>query len=90
MVVAELTVPAIIALVLLLNILYGDSHKQETIFRLLRCISGRPEPPAPPGLQSIPAEAPDDSSAASIRPAVPDLARSAGQDSEARDPKAHS
>ena len=44
---ADVIVPLAIALILLTAILYGSSQTCERVFRLLRCITNRPEPPSP-------------------------------------------
>jgi hypothetical protein len=51
---ADVIVPLAIALVLLAAILCGDNRTCERVFRLLRWIANRPEPPAPPAPLSDP------------------------------------
>jgi hypothetical protein len=46
--VADVVIPAVIILVLLMSILCGSTQTCERAFRLLRWASGRAEPPAPP------------------------------------------
>jgi hypothetical protein len=41
-------VPLIVAVILLAAILRGSSQTAERVFRLLRWVTNRPEPPAPP------------------------------------------
>jgi hypothetical protein len=45
--VADVIVPLTVSLVLLAAILLGSSQKCERVFRLLRWIANRPEPPSP-------------------------------------------
>jgi hypothetical protein len=45
--IADVIIPLIIALVLLTAILRGSKDTCERVFRLLRWIANRPEPPAP-------------------------------------------
>jgi hypothetical protein len=45
---ADILVPLIIALILITAILRGSDQTCERTFRLLRWITNRPEPPAPP------------------------------------------
>ena len=47
LVAADVLLPAAWASVLLAAILFGSDRASEKAFRLLRCITGRPEPPAP-------------------------------------------
>jgi hypothetical protein len=44
---ADIVVPVTVALVLLTAILCGSEQTCERVFRLLRWITGQPEPPAP-------------------------------------------
>jgi hypothetical protein len=44
---ADVLVPLAIGLVLLIAILYGSDQTCERVFRLLRWIANRPEPPGP-------------------------------------------
>jgi hypothetical protein len=44
---ADVIIPAIVLLVLLASILRGSSETCDRVFRLLRWIANRPEPPAP-------------------------------------------
>jgi hypothetical protein len=44
---ADVTVPLAIAIILLAAILRGSSQTCERVFRLLRWIANRPEPPGP-------------------------------------------
>jgi hypothetical protein len=46
--VADVIVPAVIAMILLIAILRGSTETCDRVFRLLRWVAGRPEPPAPP------------------------------------------
>jgi hypothetical protein len=45
--VADIVIPLILAIILLTAILRGSSQTCERVFRLLRWIANRPEPPAP-------------------------------------------
>lgn len=45
--IADITVPLAVALTLLAAILFGSSQTVERVFRLLRWIADRPEPPGP-------------------------------------------
>jgi hypothetical protein len=47
LVTADVIAPAAIALLLLAFILFGSKEKEERVFRLLRWLTNRPEPPAP-------------------------------------------
>lgn len=47
--VADVLIPTAVTLVLLAAILRGSTETCERVFRLLRWIAGRPEPPAPGG-----------------------------------------
>jgi len=46
---ADVIVPLAIAVVLLIAVLRGSTETCERVFRLLRWIANRPEPPAPQG-----------------------------------------
>ena len=49
---ADAVIPVIVALILLTAILRGSNETCERVFRLLRWIANRPEPPAPPQLRA--------------------------------------
>ncbi len=49
---ADIIIPLAIAVVLLASILCGSSQTCERVFRLLRWIANRPEPPVPGGQKS--------------------------------------
>lgn len=49
--IADIAIPVLIAAVLLTVILCGSKETYERVFRLLRWIVNRPEPPAPPPLK---------------------------------------
>lgn len=49
--IADVAIPVLIAIVLLTVILCGSKETYERVFRLLRWIVNRPEPPAPPPLK---------------------------------------
>lgn len=48
LVVIAITTPAVLALLLLTTILFGNDHTCDRAFRLLRWIANQPEPPQPP------------------------------------------
>lgn len=54
---ADIIVPLATALVLLTAILCGSTQTCERVFRLLRCITNRPEPPAPAPARPAPDQA---------------------------------